>query len=59
MSGIRRAAVIGVERLEVKEALYRATEEHRTPGTPVSSNTSTSLLARIEPTLVTGKPLRM
>ncbi len=41
-----------VERLEVKEALYRAIEEYRTAGTPISSNTSTiplSLLTRNQP----------
>lgn len=41
-----------VERLEIKESLYKAIDRHRKPGTPVSSNTSTiplSLLTRNMP----------
>ncbi|GAJ28213.1 3-hydroxyacyl-CoA dehydrogenase/enoyl-CoA hydratase family protein [Acidomonas methanolica] len=43
-----------IERLDLKQGLYRRLDEVRRPGTPVSSNTSTIPLAR----LVEGMPER-
>ncbi len=43
-----------VERLDVKQALYRKLEAHRRPGTAVSSNTSTIPLAQLTEGLPDG-----
>ena len=43
-----------IERLDIKQGLYRRLDEVRKPGTPISSNTSTIPLAK----LVEGLPQR-